>query len=136
MDTSLQIIRQAGAIVYRFDGTTPNVLLVRSKKHPAHWIFPKGHLEEGETEEAAGVRELLEEAGVSGLPVRRIGEREFQLDDKRYIVGYFLLRYRSTEHAGEQGRDPRWCTPESALSLLSFPDARELLEKAIPFLKL
>jgi ADP-ribose pyrophosphatase YjhB (NUDIX family) len=127
-----RVIRQVGAIAFK-PGATPMVLLVRAKNNPSQWIFPKGHIEGRETEEDASARELLEEAGINGKPVRRAGEREFQRADKKYTVVYFLCTYISTENGGEPGRTPRWCSIEEALSLLTFSDTRELLESAVPF---
>jgi 8-oxo-dGTP pyrophosphatase MutT (NUDIX family) len=129
------VVPQAGAIVFKSESGTPKVLLVRAKKDASHWIFPKGHIEPGESAEAASARELLEEAGVCGTPVRRAGESNYLLKDKKYNVVYFLLRYISTQHTGEHGRSPRWCTVEEAISLLSFSDSRELLKIMAPYLQ-
>jgi len=134
MAESGRVIRQAGAIVFK-PGPSTEVLLVRAKKNQSHWIFPKGHIESGESEEAASARELLEEAGINGKPVWRAGEMEFQLADKKYSVVYFLCTYISTENSGEPRRTPRWCSIEEALSLLSFSDTRELFESAVHFFK-
>jgi mutator protein MutT len=128
------IIRQAGAIAFK-PGTSPEVLIIRAKSNPADWIFPKGHVEDGETEEDASARELLEEAGVNGKPVRRAGEREFRYADKKYAVVYFLCEYSSTEDSGEPGRTPRWCSIKEAEGLLTFSDARDLLASAASFIK-
>ena len=46
------------------DGGT--VVLVRSRNNQS-WLFPKGHVEEGEDDEAAARREIAEEAGLSNL---------------------------------------------------------------------
>jgi len=37
------IIEQAGAIVFKNTEAGPLILLIRAKKDPSHWIFPKGH---------------------------------------------------------------------------------------------
>jgi 8-oxo-dGTP pyrophosphatase MutT (NUDIX family) len=125
-------VRQAGAIVVKETGNKPFVLIVRAKKNPSDWIFPKGHVEEGETEEAAAERELLEEGGVKGTVISRIGQASHTLNDMDYVVTYFLLKYCSTETNGEPGREPTWCTVEEAMRRLSFPDSRMLLGKVFP----
>ena len=40
-------------------GNVPLFLVVRSRKHPERWVFPKGGIEHGETSEAAGKCSLL-----------------------------------------------------------------------------
>jgi 8-oxo-dGTP pyrophosphatase MutT (NUDIX family) len=53
----------AGGIVLGDAGT---IALVRNRKETG-WFFPKGHLEEGESHEAAAVREIEEETGLTDL---------------------------------------------------------------------
>lgn len=127
------IIQQAGAIAIKA-GTPPQVLIIRAKNDPSYWIFPKGHIEPGEKAEDTAVRELFEEAGIKGKPVRRAGEKEHFYNDKRYHVVYFLVTYGSTESIGELGRDPRWCTVDEAITLLSFSDSREMLQYMVPYI--
>jgi 8-oxo-dGTP pyrophosphatase MutT (NUDIX family) len=136
MNQTGPVITQAGAIAFKLGEASPMVLLVRAKKNPSHWIFPKGHVEPGETLEETAARELCEEAGVEGEVVRRAGELEFQLDGNSYHVTYFLLRYLATKGGGEAGRDPRWCTVEEALRIVSFPDMKDMLKQMIPYITL
>ncbi|HEV7121239.1 MAG TPA: NUDIX domain-containing protein [Candidatus Paceibacterota bacterium] len=58
-----EVTRSAGGIVLGDHGT---VALVRNRKDTL-WFFPKGHVEQGETDEDAARREILEEAGIAGL---------------------------------------------------------------------
>jgi 8-oxo-dGTP pyrophosphatase MutT (NUDIX family) len=129
------VIYQAGAVAVR-SGASQNfeVLLVKAKKDPEYWIFPKGHIESRESADSAAERELLEEAGVRGKIVRQAGESEYRLYGRIYHVSYFLLKYLSTEGYGEPGRTPFWCTVNDALKLLSFPDSREVLKGMVPFI--
>jgi ADP-ribose pyrophosphatase YjhB (NUDIX family) len=127
MNKTRSIVRQAGAIVIK-PGAPPKVLLIRAKKEPAHWIFPKGNIEPEETAQCAAVRELSEEAGIIGKPVRQAGKSVYCFDGKQYHVIYYLMKYGSTESCGEPGRDPRWYTVDEALALLSFLDSREVLK--------
>jgi 8-oxo-dGTP pyrophosphatase MutT (NUDIX family) len=55
--------RSAGGIVLGEHGT---IAMVRSRSGTL-WLFPKGHIEEGETDEAAARREILEETGIDHL---------------------------------------------------------------------
>lgn len=53
----------------------PRVLLIRRRNHPfiGKWAFPGGFINMDEDLEAAAMRELMEEAGVSGVVPRQIG---------------------------------------------------------------
>jgi 8-oxo-dGTP pyrophosphatase MutT (NUDIX family) len=128
------VIRQAGALAVR-PGKIPKVLLVRARKDPAHWIFPKGHIDPGETARFAAKRELLEEAGIKADLSSRAGRCTFRLNAETYDVEYFLCRYISTEHAGETGRTPSWYPIDEALNLLTFVDSRRLLKRIAPAAK-
>ena len=56
----------AGGVVVRMSGSGVEVLLVREGGAPS-FVLPKGHVEAGETVEAAARREIAEEAGVRDL---------------------------------------------------------------------
>jgi mutator protein MutT len=125
----LSINREAGGIVVRLDGSTPKYLIVTAKNKPTEWIFPKGHIEAGETAEAAAVREVKEEAGVEAQVLRRISELEFQHAGQRIQVEFYLLKYLGEIEAAEQ-RHKRWCTFADASGLLTFPETRKVLRLA------
>ena len=77
-------VPQAGGIAFRGRGRDLQILLVTSKKQSGFWIFPKGHVEPGETAAQAGVRETVEEAGVSGDLLGPVGAPlEYDWNGKR-----------------------------------------------------
>ena len=125
-DTSRPIVAQAGGIVLREDPDAPRFLLVRARKHPEHWIFPKGHVEPGETAEAAAVREVREEAGVAATAMAPLGAVEYEDRARTVRVEYFLLRHER-DVAADESRETRWCAFDDALELLTFPSSRDLL---------
>lgn len=126
-------VQEAGAIAFKLN-KTPRVLLIRSKKNPRQWIFPKGHVEPGEKKNRTAIRELREEAGVDGVVVGPAGVSEYLFNEKGYHVTYYAVRYKENVGSGEQGRTPRWCTLTQALDLLTYEDTRELLKKAVTLL--
>ena len=94
-------VEQAGGIVFRRTGDRLEILLVRSKKNPTIWVFPKGHIERDETPEAAALREAGEEAGIDGDVLRAIGRPlEFTSGDEPVRVQY--LPY--PRNGGRSGR--------------------------------
>ena len=54
--------RSCGAIVFCPYPEGDRVLLVQHK--PGHWSFPKGHVEEGESDQETAIREVFEETGI------------------------------------------------------------------------
>ena len=125
-------VAQAGAVVYRNVDDSIQILLILSKKKPQVRIFPKGHIEPGETALEASRRELNEEAGMSGELVSEIDEISYDFRDKNFRVKYFLYRYQQTDSSGEPGRDPQWFSPVEAERLLPFDAIRSVLHKALP----
>ena len=70
----MKVEKSCGCIV--IDGR--NVLLVKQTK--GHWSFPKGHMEEGESEIQTAVREVKEETNVDAIPD----------ETKRYVEEYLM----------------------------------------------
>ena len=131
----LPIVEQAGAVVYRRDDSGPRILLVRARRNPEDWIFPKGHVDPGETAEEAAVREAEEEAGVTGRVVSALPPAvSFTLDDRRVRVEYFLVEFARPAKATER-REQAWLSPSDAMKRLTHDSARTVLERALPKIK-
>jgi bis(5'-nucleosidyl)-tetraphosphatase len=125
-----RVIEQAGGIAYRVEKGTPAFLLVTAKRNPDHWIFPKGHIEDGETAGETALRETIEEAGVTGNLIGPVGTPlEYEWSGRDYRVRYFLIRATGEEDSKEK-RQKAWLTAKEAFSRLSFDDLRELLREA------
>ncbi len=124
-------VEQGGGIALRRGRDGWSALIVRAKKNPAHWIFPKGHIERGETPADAALRETREEAGVVGDLHGPVGEPlEFDNGREPVRVHYFLIFAR--DDTGENdGREKRWLPIDDALRALSFESSRELLREAV-----
>jgi 8-oxo-dGTP pyrophosphatase MutT (NUDIX family) len=125
------LIHQAGSIVVRLDGSEPQVLLVTAKRRRGSWIFPKGHIEKGETPEAAALRETREEAGVIGKLIGPAGILEYGFLGAKARVEYFLVQFSREAGPPEDGRKRIWCDPDDAFERLSYKNTRKLLRKAL-----
>jgi 8-oxo-dGTP pyrophosphatase MutT (NUDIX family) len=127
----LPLVVQAGAVVYRKDDHGIRILLVRARRNPEDWIFPKGHVEPGESADEAAVREAEEEAGVTGRVVTPLAPPvRFALDDRRVEVEYFLVEFER-EVKPQERREQAWLTPREALKRLTNDAAKAVLERAL-----
>lgn len=123
----------AGGIVFNDKG---QVLLTKhSQNH--HWSFPKGLIDPGQTSEQAAVREVKEEGGVEAGIIDKIGYSKYvySLDREKIfkIVTYFLMKYTSGDPKNHdwEVEEAGWYEPDEALGQLTFPQDKELLEKAV-----
>lgn len=118
-------LTHAGTVVFR-DDDRETLYLVVSSSDGVNWVLPKGHIDPGETPEIAALRELQEEAGVTGEIVAPLSVSEFKTPYKQGVIQYFLVRASgSTEHT--EDRTLRWHNETEALELLSFAEAKKAL---------
>lgn len=91
--------KSCGGIVYRkFHGNT-EILLIKHIKS-GYWSFPKGHVENSETEEETAKREIKEETGIdvyidSGF--RETVTYSPRKDAKKEVV-YFVARAKNYDY--------------------------------------
>ena len=124
-------VSQAGAVVFRTEDGSVRILLVRSRKNPGVWVFPKGHLEAGESHADAALREAQEEAGILGTVVGLVGPTlTFQSGDESVAVKYYLV-HLTADAASPEGREKVWLSPDEALERVGFQNARDLLRAAL-----
>ncbi len=124
----------AGGVVFRHDGA---VLLLQHLE--GTWVFPKGHLDPGETALEAALRVVEEEAGVvATCPDEALHETTHYENARgvpREITWYLLLTDADTpvlrEFLFPAGG---FFTPEEANSRLSFEEDRRLLEAMLSHL--
>jgi bis(5'-nucleosidyl)-tetraphosphatase len=132
--------RSAGVILFRDSPAGRRFLLLDYGKY---WDYPKGHVEKGEDDRTAAVRELAEETGISGAAFVSGFEEEIQYFFRhsarglvRKTVVFFLASTDieavklSHEHVGFA-----WVSGEEALRKLKFRTAKRVLSAAMEFLE-
>ncbi|MGE5619426.1 MAG: NUDIX domain-containing protein [Sphingomonadaceae bacterium] len=120
------VVRQAGGIVLLGD----QVVLRRTPK--GEYLFPKGHLEPGESAEETARREVEEEVGLEAEIVAPLGEVCFHYQGDDYRVTMFLMRAirRLPDWQDHLNRDTVVVPRDRVPSLLSFEDYRRLWSQA------
>jgi len=132
----------SGAVLLRRIRGRTMVAAIRPQGKPeGTWALPKGNLDPGETPAETAVRETLEETGVAGRLVEKLGDVKYtytRRDGTRVfkIVSFFLLRAgrgRLGSIAGEmrvEVADTRWLPLEDAPRLLAYGGEREMAARA------
>ena len=115
---------------------------IRPQGKPAGlWALPKGLIGPGESALETALREVLEETGVEGRPVEKLGDVRYvytwQGERVFKVVSFFLLRAgrgRIGEIAAEmriEVAEARWLPLEDAPRLLAYKGEREMAEQAL-----
>ncbi len=131
-----RIETSAGGVVYRWHDDGPRVLLIRDAYQ--HWGFPKGHLEKGETAEAAALREVEEETGLAELFIGpRLQTIDWFFRSRGRLIHKFCHFFLIESPAGETVPQAdegitacRWLPTAEAIELISYDNAREVLRRA------
>ena len=127
----------AGGIVVDHRGPDASVALIGriDRRGRLLWSLPKGHLEAGESPEAAAVREVAEETGIVGEVVAPLGSIDFWFvaDGHRVhkTVHHYLLVRTGGELSDEdiEVAEVAWVPLREATDRLAYADERALLEK-------
>lgn len=132
----MKIFRSAGGLVV---GPGGKILVVNQNSDS--WSLPKGHVDPGETDLKAAVREIAEESGVTDLTLvaplgsyvrtrLKRGGGEDRSQKKRLV--FFLFRTGQTRLKPSDPHNPeaRWINPKRVGSMLTHPKDKLFFKKA------
>jgi 8-oxo-dGTP pyrophosphatase MutT (NUDIX family) len=131
--------KSAGAILFKKNGEIEYLLLHYEE---GHWDFPKGHIEENETDIEALKREIVEETSIKDVEIIKCFKENIHYffrsegglvskDVVFYLVKTKTKRVKlSHEHIGF-----KWLSFDESIDKLTFKNARNILKKANDVLK-
>jgi len=139
-DLDSQGIREmsAGGMVYRQaeDGYYFVLILDAYDK----WTFPKGHVDPGEAEEEAALREIREETGLVDLKSEGyLGETEVKVHKPsekpfRKLIKYYLVATTNVAIKipdTNELQDVKWYTAKETLAVLGYDNAKDIFNKGL-----
>ncbi|MCC7430584.1 NUDIX hydrolase [bacterium] len=129
---------QAGAIPFRKNEKGEIEVLLVTSAYLGLWIFPKGNIAKGMTEQESALQEALEEAGVTGkISNESIGFYTYTKFDKLYTVSLFPLKVKKILKNWQESsfRERKWAQIPEALNLVENEELKALLSSFADFLK-
>lgn len=125
--------KSCGAIIIENE----KILLIQNVD--GHWDFPKGHVEEGETEEETAIREVKEETNIN-----------IKIETTRRYVNHYspkegvekdVILFLGKKIGGEEKRQEEevskieWLNYDEAIERLTYDNTKEVLKKFLKDLK-
>ena len=120
--------KSCGAIVINKNN---KILLVYY--NAGHWDFPKGHIENGETEEQTAIREVKEETNID-IIINNKYRYTTSYSPKENVmkeVVYFLAQNIDEDKKPqlEEVSEVKWFTLEEAMNTITYENSKEILNK-------
>ncbi len=129
--------KSCGVIPYTIKNNEIYVLLVKQTNDVI--CFPKGHTEEGETEEETAVRECMEETNTKVSIVdgfrEEMGYYMEEYDAYKTVV-YFLGKIESDRMVKQDSEisDIFLCNADEAMNLLAYDNLKDIFLNALKYL--
>lgn len=129
LNRNIELEKACGCIIIEDD----KVLLV--KQTQGHWGFPKGHIEENETEIETAIREVKEE---TNMDVEIIDSNRYTMqyttdkDNLKEVVLYIARNIGGKIKAQEcEINEIKWLGFKEALEVISYENTKDLFKKVI-----
>lgn len=137
----MPVEKSCGAVVFTYIDGELKFVIIRSPE--GFYGFPKGHVEDGETEEQTALREIFEETGlrvclIDGFRTEDSHPliREGRPDVIKTII-YFLAEFDGQALRAQESEvsEISLMSYEKAMSSFQFESSKRILSEAFDFLK-
>ena len=140
MSEELQYEKSCGAVVYCQKGN--EIMYLLACERSGYWVFPKGHMEAGESEHDTALREVKEETGLDVTFVegfRMLDEHNLAREGRPNTIKqtvYFLARYEGQAFVPQETEITKIALMdyETAMETLQFDSFKQILTQAHWFL--
>ena len=136
IDTNVKYEKSCGTVTFKEMNHKRYYLLIHHNK--GHWGFPKGHIENSETEEETAIRETKEETNVDSVIIPGFREvityspKENVMKD----VVFFLANPKTDSLIPQEIEvsDVRWVEESEVMNLITYQDEKEIFEKVLSYI--
>ena len=125
MSEELRYEKSCGAVVYCQKGN--EIMYLLACERSGYWVFPKGHMEAGESEHDTALREVKEETGLEVTFVERfrmLDEHNLAREGRPNTIKqtvYFLAKFENQKFVPQE-------TEISKIALMDYETAMETLQ--------
>jgi len=137
--TIMKFEKSCGVVIYRRMGEELEFLSI-SNRNDGHWGFPKGHVENGESEEQTAIREVYEETGLQVDLINGFRETvEYLIKEatmKEVVFFLSCVQDQAVHIQLSEIKDYRWAGFQTTKQLLGYISSMDVLDKAYEFITL
>lgn len=128
--------KSCGAIIIRKNNNNVETLLIRMLG--GHWSYPKGHVEQNETEIETALREIKEETNLDVIidtRFREITTYSPKVDVIKDVIFYLAIAKTNDVKIQEtEVSEYMWININEAFNIITFEEDKKILKKAIRFI--
>ncbi|WKY04103.1 hypothetical protein Q1695_005235 [Nippostrongylus brasiliensis] len=129
------VVRAAGLVVFRRVSSRVEFLLLQASYPPHHWTPPKGHVDPGEDEWIAALRETKEEAGIAKEHLNIFEDchetLRYEVKGKPKTVKYWLAQLKNPDEVklSDEHQNWKWAELDDAIKIAEYAEMGALLRK-------